>query len=119
MSKTPDMTTRRDFITATAVAASSLAAVKSALAQPTPQALGDFLFVQSSKGLTFDKSTNKLTVTGVSPVTVFFTDRPERVAGNMKTAAFIPLWRQGKTASNRICLTLTFRCWKKRRSNRS
>jgi hypothetical protein len=36
----------------------------------------DFLFVQSSKGMTFDKSANTLTLTGVSPVTVFFTDRP-------------------------------------------
>jgi hypothetical protein len=54
------------------------------------------LFVQSSKGMTFDKSTNKLTLTGVSPVTVFFTDRPERLAGNMKTASFIPFWSEGK-----------------------
>jgi hypothetical protein len=98
MSRKPDMTTRRSFIAATAVAASSMASIKSALAQPTPQALGeaDFLFVQSSEGLTFDKSTNKLTLTDVSPVTVFFTDRPERIAGNMKTAGFIPFWTQGK-----------------------
>jgi hypothetical protein len=98
MSRKPDMTTRRNFIAAAAVAASSMASIKSALAQATPQAPGEaeFLFVQSSKGLTFDTSTNKLTLTGVSPVTVFFTDRPERIAGNMKTAAFIPLWGQGK-----------------------
>jgi hypothetical protein len=36
----------------------------------------DFLFVQNSKGMTF-KTANKLTLTGVSPVTVFFTDRPD------------------------------------------
>ena len=92
------MTTRRRFIAATAVAASSLASLKSALAQPTPEAPkeADFLFVQSSKGLTFDKGTSKLTLTGVSPVTVFFTDRPDRIAGNMKTTAFIPFWSVGK-----------------------
>jgi hypothetical protein len=97
MSRKPDLATRRSFIAATTTAA-ALASIKSALAQPTPQAPGeaDFLFVQSSKGLTFDKSTNKLTLTGVSPVTVFFTDRPERIAGNMKTAAFIPFWSEGK-----------------------
>jgi hypothetical protein len=98
MSKKPDMTTRRSFIAATAVAAASMASIRSALAQPTPQSPGetDFLFVQSFEGLTFDKSTNKLTLTDVGPVMVFFTDCPERIAGNMKTAAFIPLWTQGK-----------------------
>jgi hypothetical protein len=30
------------------------------------------------------------------PVTLFFTDRPERIAGNMKTAAFIPRWSEGE-----------------------
>jgi hypothetical protein len=44
--------------------------------------------------VTFDKSTNKLT--GVSPMTLFFTDRPERIAGNMKTTAFIPFGSEGK-----------------------
>ena len=33
---------------------------------------------------------------GVSPATVFFSDRPDRIAGNMTTAAFIPFWSQGK-----------------------
>jgi hypothetical protein len=93
------MTTRRKFIATAAVAASSLVSLKAAaLAQPTPEAPkeADFLFVQSSKGLTFDKETSKLTLTGVSPVTVFFTDRPDRIAGNMKTTAFIPFWSVGK-----------------------
>jgi hypothetical protein len=84
---------------AAAMATASLASIKSALAQqPTPEAPkeADFLFVQSAKGMTFNKATNKLTLTGVSPVTVFFTDRPERIAGNMKTTAFIPFWGEGK-----------------------
>jgi hypothetical protein len=92
------ITTRRSFIAATGVAAFSAASIKSLFAQPTPQAPGqaDFLFVQSAKGMTFDKASNKLTLTGVSPVTVFFTDRPERIAGNMKTTGFIPFWSEGK-----------------------
>jgi len=90
-------TTRRRFVTASALAASSFTLLRQADAQ-TPQKPGeaDFLFVQTSKGLTFDKANNKLTLTGVSPVTVFFTDRPERIAGNMNTMSFIPFWSQGK-----------------------
>jgi hypothetical protein len=91
------MTTRRTFVAAVGLVASAVP-LKSALAQTaaaeTKQA--DFLFVQSAKGMTFDKATNKLTLVGVSPITLFFTDRPERVAGNMKTSVFVPFWSKGK-----------------------
>ena len=46
--------------------------------------------------MTFDKSTGKLTPEEISPITVMFSDRPERVAANMKTAAFVPFWSKGK-----------------------
>jgi len=36
---------------------------------------GQFLFLHTSKGVTFDKASNKLTLTAVSAVTLFFTDR--------------------------------------------
>ncbi|MGL4541289.1 MAG: hypothetical protein ACRCUI_02125, partial [Polymorphobacter sp.] len=51
---------------------------------------------QTSKGMTFDPATGTLALTGVSPTTLFFTDRPNRVAGNMTTAAFVPFWSTGK-----------------------
>ena len=92
------MTTRRRFV-AVATLLASAAPLKSALAQTAAGAetkQADFLFVQSAKGMTFDKATNKLTLVGVSPITVFFTDRPDRVAGNMKTTVFVPFWSKGK-----------------------
>ena len=46
--------------------------------------------------MTFDKSTNKLTLDGISSTTLFFSDRPERIAGNMMTTAFVPFWSTGK-----------------------
>jgi hypothetical protein len=55
----------------------------------------DYLLVQTATGLAFDKATNTLSLTGISPVTLFFADRPQRVAGNMKTSAFVPFWSQG------------------------
>jgi hypothetical protein len=55
----------------------------------------DYLLVQTAKGLTFDKAANRLTLVGVSPITLFFSDRPERIAGNMKTAHFVPFWSMG------------------------
>jgi hypothetical protein len=69
-------------------------ALAQAVKEPPKQA--DFLFVQTAKGMSFDKSANKLALEGVSPVTLCFSDRPERVAGNMKTTAFVPFWSTGK-----------------------
>jgi hypothetical protein len=46
--------------------------------------------------MSFDPAARELTLVGVAPVTLFFTDRPERLAGNMKTSAFIPFWSEGK-----------------------
>jgi hypothetical protein len=90
------MPTRRSLVAVTAftLAASLLAAVTFATAAEEKQA--DFLFVQNAKGMSFDSATNKLILENVSPVTVFFSDRPDRIAGNMKTAAFVPHWSTGK-----------------------
>lgn len=76
------MTTRRAFVATAALAASSVTLLKSTLvqaAQKQPKT-ADFLFVQTSKSLTFDKPTNKITLVGVAPMTLFFTDRPQRIA---------------------------------------
>lgn len=54
----------------------------------------DWLFVQNSTGLSVGKNT--ITLRGVNPQTVCFSDRPERMAGHMTTAKFIPMWSQGR-----------------------
>ncbi|HEY6363380.1 MAG TPA: hypothetical protein VI585_01185 [Candidatus Binatia bacterium] len=90
------MVTRRTFIAA--ALAAPMMPLGSVMAQGVKEQAkqADFLFVQTAKGMSFDKSTNKLTLEGVSPITLFFSDRPERIAGNMKTAAFVPFWSTGK-----------------------
>lgn len=91
------MVSRRKFLATAALAAAS-APFGPAMAQSaeTPAKQADFLFVQTAKRVAFDKSKSKLTLHGVSPITIFFSDRPERIAGNMKTAAFVPFWSKGK-----------------------
>jgi hypothetical protein len=69
-------------------------AIAEATATTAKQA--DFLFVQTSRGMSFDKATGKLSLRDVSPITLFFSDRPDRIAGNMKTTAFVPFWSTGK-----------------------
>jgi hypothetical protein len=93
------MTTRRVLFTDVPALAASLMLVRTAAAAtPKPSPHADFLFVQTSKGMHFDPGTSKLTLTGVSSVTTFFSDRPERIAGNMRTADFVPFWSDGKNS---------------------
>jgi hypothetical protein len=84
------MTSRRNFIAAAALAAMAVQG-RTAFAQ---EKSADFLFVQNAKSMAY--ANGKLTLKGVSPVTVFFTDRPERIAGNMPTRDFVPFWSAGK-----------------------
>jgi hypothetical protein len=53
------------------------------------------LFVQNAKAVVFDEGT--VTLKGVSPMTIFFSDRPVRIAGHFNTKdEFVPLWDEGK-----------------------
>lgn len=92
------MTTRRTLFIATPalVGASSITRLAAAQGSSPQAGHADFLFVQSARRMRFDRPTGRMTLLGVSPVTVFFSDRPERIAGNMRTAAFVPFWSQGK-----------------------
>ena len=53
-----------------------------------------FLFVQNAKGVIFEKGT--ITLKGISPTTLFFSDRPMRIAGHYTTEEFVQMWGQGK-----------------------
>jgi hypothetical protein len=90
------MTKRRTFIALSALTA-SLVPLKATLGQSTSETTdrADFLFVQTAKTMSFDPATKKLTLSGISPVTLFFSDRPKRIAGNMTTEAFVPFWSTG------------------------
>ena len=52
-----------------------------------------YLFVQSAHSVSF--SDNTMTLHGVSPTTLFFSDRPERVAGHGSTEEYVKNWRKG------------------------
>ena len=51
------------------------------------------MFVQTARGITSDGAT--LTLRDVTPATLFFSDRPQRVVGHMTTAEFVELWGEG------------------------
>jgi hypothetical protein len=54
------------------------------------------MFVQTAHGFTSGNGT--LTLQGVTPATLYFSDRPQRVVGNMSTADFVELWDAGENS---------------------
>ena len=52
-----------------------------------------FLFVQNAKDVVIKDG--RLTLIGVSPTTIFFSDRPKRIAGHMHTEDFVREWQKG------------------------
>ena len=51
------------------------------------------MFVQTAEGIDSDGQT--LTLRGITPSTLYFSDRPKRVVGHMATADFVDLWAIG------------------------
>jgi len=51
------------------------------------------MFVQTAQGI--DSDGKALTLRGITPSTLYFSDRPERVVGHMTTADFVDLWAIG------------------------
>ncbi len=51
------------------------------------------MFVQTAQGMTSDGTT--LTLQGITPSTLYFSDRPKRIVGHMTTADFVDLWAEG------------------------
>ncbi len=90
------LTSRRQLIAGAAGLVGALLVADRSLAQATMGDQADFLFVQTADSLTFDAASKRLTLRDVGPTTLFFSDRPERIAGNMTTASFVPFWSEGK-----------------------
>jgi len=54
----------------------------------------EVLFVQSAHSAAFDGNT--LTLKDVSPSTLFFSDRPERIAGHYTNDEYLKVWTEGR-----------------------
>ena len=54
----------------------------------------EYMFAQTSSGVSVG-SEGRVTLNGVSSTTLFFSDRPERVAGHVPTSAVIDSWSVG------------------------
>jgi len=61
-----------------------------------PPKAPEVLFVQTAKNVAFRDGV--LTLQDVSPATVFFSDRPERIAGHVRNDLFLKQWNEGNNS---------------------
>jgi len=54
------------------------------------------MFVQTAQGI--ESADGTLTLRGITPSTLYFSDRPERVTGQMATSDFVDLWGAGENS---------------------
>ena len=88
-------TSRRTFLkTGAAAAGAALLGAGLTHAQDKQEEV-QLLFVQTAQDVVMGK--DRLTLIGVSPTTVFFSDRPKRISGHMTTADFVREWKEGKS----------------------
>ena len=56
----------------------------------------EFLFVQTAKDIAYKDGV--LTLQDVSPMTVFFSDRPQRIVGHVRNDLFLKKWAEGSNS---------------------
>ena len=86
--------TRRSMIVTTGLAAAGGLGLKFGLTAPAWAAdeAPVFMFVQSSQDLIADQSAMTLTLVNVNPQTIYFSDRPERIAGHLMMEKYLAEW---------------------------
>jgi hypothetical protein len=72
-----------------AAAAAALASARPAMAEESKPML---MFVQLSGGVKVDEAAKTVRLVNVTPHTLYFADRPERIAGHIKMSAYLEEW---------------------------
>jgi len=54
------------------------------------------MYVQSAEDLRVDASKSTLRLVKINPQTLYFSDRPQRIAGNLKMADYLKTWKEGR-----------------------
>ena len=57
--------------------------------------MAELLFVQNATGVEVGAGGRTLTLKGIGPTTLFFSDRPVRIAGHYRMAEYLDFWKAG------------------------
>jgi len=99
--KAEDGTAEENVATEAAAAAENVTAeAVAADDQAAKEEMAEFLFVQYSESATLSEGI--LTLKGVAPDTLYFSDRPHRIVGRVPTAKFVESWDKGEGSFSEI-----------------
>lgn len=80
------------------------AAIVAGCASPPPPSAdagqAQLMFVHSADDLKVEPATQTLRLVKVNPQTVYFSDRPQRVAGNLELPEYLKTWNDGRDSFN-------------------
>ena len=100
MSKCNGLAVRRRGEKLAVMAASALAALALQLASidiaSADETAPMFMFVHVADNFTADPDAGTLRLVNVSPQVLYFSDRPQRIAGHMKLPDYLKEWSEGK-----------------------
>ena len=54
------------------------------------------MYVQSAEDLRVDAARSTVRLVKINPQTLYFSDRPQRIAGHLKTADYLKTWKEGR-----------------------
>jgi len=86
------------LVTAATIVIGMALSVPPAQAVEVPAAapvMAQLLFVQNAQGVEVGAGGRTITLKGLSPTTLFFSDRPVRIAGHYVTAEYLQFWKAG------------------------
>ena len=86
------------LVTAATIVIGMALSVPPARAVEVPAAapvMAQLLFVQNAQGVEVGAGGRTITLKGLSPTTLFFSDRPVRIAGHYVTAEYLQFWKAG------------------------
>ncbi|HYN60316.1 MAG TPA: hypothetical protein VET87_12280 [Rubrivivax sp.] len=72
-----------------------LGATQAAEVPAAAPVMAQLLFVQNAQGFEVGADGRTLTLKGLSPTTLFFSDRPVRIAGHYLTGEYLQFWKAG------------------------
>jgi len=88
----------RSLVVAASMLAATLFSAPRAVAVEVPAAaptMAQLLFVQNAAGVEIGAGGKTLTLKNFSPTTLFFSDRPVRIAGHYRTDEYLQFWKAG------------------------
>lgn len=81
----------------TALLVMVLVSIAACSATSTSSSAGpQLMFVQSAEDLTVDQARSSFRLVKVNQQTLYFSDRPQRLAGHLKMADYLKTWKEGR-----------------------